>query len=252
MAEIPCIDEEILCDSVQYYCDGSVRVDDHDSHNTDAALSITPMDYTEFKETDVGSNRLSVDSATQLTITNLDNDEDVRLVKDWGEGNEVTGNFTRQFSYQMSGGADYDIVIAWGISNTASDRLLQNNDKDTYFRMLYLTALGGAYGTLSAGNGSADSSTLLTWTTRYYVKVERVGMTTYAYIYSDSSFSTLVDTLQVDGTTALDYRYEFGMSAFNWPGKTGAVGTGVVYDLSIVTSTPITGESATTYYDREY
>lgn len=37
MAEIWVIEEEVLCDSVQYYCDGSVRVDDVDDIAEDSA-----------------------------------------------------------------------------------------------------------------------------------------------------------------------------------------------------------------------
>ena len=37
MAEILCNEEEILCDSVAYNCDGSVRIDDVDGIAEDSA-----------------------------------------------------------------------------------------------------------------------------------------------------------------------------------------------------------------------
>jgi len=89
----------------------------------------------------------------------------------------------------------------------------------------YVTIYNGIYShlTLKETNGATDtidSYTSLSQNTDYYLTLKRdeaIGTygTLYAYIYSDSARTTLVDTLTVTLTEKQDFRYLFGMISYD-------------------------------------
>lgn len=192
-----------------------------------ALISWTAIDYTGFTEADA-PGRLSVDSASQITITALDITEAVRLTYDHGVGTEVSGDFYRRFKVRV-GASVVGFAFVWGLGN--DDTALLNNQTD-FFAVTAAYQTGALLLNIYASTGGTAAIEGLSADTDYYVQVRRSGTTAILDVFSDSSFTTLIEQQTAELTGADDFRYEFGMSGYYTPGPApGASFSGVVSTL---------------------
>lgn len=197
--------------------------------------AVWKQDYShaDYVEVDVGANRLAETSATVLTITTLDDDEDVYEYRDFG-ASHFAGDFEIRFKLNVTA-INYDAGIM-GLANalgTINDITVVNGP----FIGMKMTAFGGSYKAYVteyvAGAENAGNQITLNLATDYYIKFKRdesVGAngTLYAYIYSDSGFETLVGTSSVALSNNTDFRYLYPMIAYN----SGASGKSISFTIS--------------------
>lgn len=208
------------------------------------SLSYTACDTGDFDETDV-PGRFALTDATTVTITNLDNDEDVRLSQDMGAG-FFSGN--------------YDIRCKLNISKCTF-----NGGIGGFFPFMVVADANKSFEDLDAGGHNAhavgfyndgndysiriyeiynntfamhDESPDLSLSTDYYIHLKRdesIGTygTIYVYIYSDSGFSTLVDTLSgtLRESSMPDMRYLFWGNNWDDPAEGGEEVSGTMENL---------------------
>jgi len=198
------------------------------------------LDYTAFTATDVLADRLTVDSSTQLTIVNLDNDEDVFLTKDLGAGNVLDGDFKRRVSFDMSGASDGDMLCVWGLHGDDGVKINDSSGGLHLLRPLQITMWRTGTNDVFyiSDMATEDYSTSLTWTTQYYVEIIRSGSTITATAYSDATYSTAVVSIDITQSTPQSYRYEYGMSGLTGDGTappestaTGTTASGIIYGI---------------------
>ena len=192
-------------------------------------------DFTTYTEVD-GPGRFSVDSATQITITNADRDEDIYIVKDKGAA-FFSADYEHWFTMQFAANALYQGTY-WSITNTSGSsaaacegagddchRVLIHNGSNA----LYLQEFNNAVGT---EDSMINASTITLY--NKVIRDESVGAngTMYLYVYSDATRLILLDTLTVTLTENQDFQYLFAVAGSN-DGGTGRDWDGVMSDLSL-------------------
>lgn len=200
-----------------------------------------PQDNSTYTEDDVPT-RIALTDSTTVTVTDLDNDEQVQLYKDFGAG-YFSGDFEHHLRTQYTSDTDSgDVCGVWALTNDLTGGIVSLYAASKDFLTLYWSHLSGTdklvLAELNSGSFSSDESTDLDASTNYYIKIvryESVGTygTLYCYIYSDDSFSTLVDTLSVALTEKQDFRYHFWVLGNEDGGEGGTVWSGVIADHSI-------------------
>lgn len=161
-------------------------------------------------------------TATRATSTTLGRDETAYLYKDKTAG-FFAGDFEHLVTTYLSSTDTNGRGGVWMISNDLGDRRTLTVDAKDYLGLfwaeigglyyLYLTKLDSA-GTLS------DPSSALSITTNYYLKIvrdESIGTygKIYCYIYSNLARTTLVDTLEIELSEKLDFRYIYAAQSYN-------------------------------------
>lgn len=180
-------------------------------------VSLTSEDLSTYTEVDPGTY-LSVISS-RVTFTSLDRNIDAYIYKDLS--GEFDGNFEVRFSFRTTSLGIGGGIVGLVITNDLNDILgLRTGDKNHIEAVFYdenSPATNDEKFYLQETDGAADYSDISTdldpQNTTYYCKLirdEDVGTygTIYLYIYSDASYSTLVDTCEVAlHTSKKDYTY---------------------------------------------
>lgn len=167
------------------------------------------VDYTTFTEVDVVPGRVVIDSATQMTVTALDRDEEVYVYKDVDVS--VTGDFLAEGSFKVTASSGTGISYCFGYSDEIDDLL--NATSHAAFR----ATDEGANVTIKIEdeNGQSSSINISTGSDVWWT-FTRVGTTLRLKLYSDQN-----KTSQIGGDLTLvqlvadTYLYVYGMSSFN-------------------------------------
>jgi len=175
-------------------------------------------DFTTFTEVDVDFDRI------QKTANHIDHsaksDETTYLYKDYGIGH--FGDFTHKIRTKLVSGHNDDATCGyvWVLANDiAGCYWLRYNNKT--FIGLYIcytagTQLQFVLNETHGDNGYWDWNTggfdLGDW---IYVKIVKTGTSLNAYLYSDSSYSILVDTLTLTLHADHTFRYLEGCNTWN-------------------------------------
>lgn len=191
-------------------------------------------DFTTYTETDPADN-ITVDSASQVTVTTLLRNTDTFLYKDKGAGHYAE-NFRHKFRTQQTYGSANGTCIFWSLTNDVDDRAaLSAGNKSALFCEWYNRTARMLE--LDSGTNYVDVTAALSDATNYYMTVERdeaVGTygTIYLYIYSDAGRTTLLDTLTLAlHTSKKDFQYQFAVMSFN--NNTTNYVSGVIADLDL-------------------
>jgi len=194
----------------------------------------TAQAYTSYDEVDT-SSRVTV-AATTLTIALLDDNEDASVTEDF-TASYFSGDFEHTLSFTTTAGSTGDVYV-WGMADSVSqigDLIAANTD----LLALMWDATGPKL-TLTERNSTvstADSSSNLVAGTKYYIRIVRdedTGTygTLYCYIYTDSYYMDLVDTLVVTLTEKKDFRYLYAMSSIG-NGSGDVAWAGTINDLTL-------------------
>ena len=205
-----------------------------------AVRAVDPKeDYNTYAEEDVGADRVNVDSATQLTVTDIDQDENVWVVRDRGAG-YFNGNFEHLVDHRLTAsgpGDSWGACCSWALSDTLDSPRAAGNGVHVRF------------------GGTADPATWTTYLQHYegglqqfndqtaggipgaawdYLTIGRVGSTLTCEIYNAATRinpGDLEDTLVIDDDG--DARqYLFAMCAYV-SGNTGREMSIVVANLDL-------------------
>jgi len=193
----------------------------------------TLQTYTGYSETDAAS-RLTV-AANTLTIGGLDDDEDLRLTKDFTSG-YFSGDFEHTLEIKVTTGTGAESCYVWALTNSVANPLgtLRSAAAD----MLALQWLDGTLVLIEVETSEyTDTSTALSLATTYYLRVvrdESVGTygTLYCYIYTDREYCNLVDTLSLTLHAANDWQYLWGCGGVG-NGAGGTAFSGTIANLTL-------------------
>ena len=192
---------------------------------------------TDYPESDP-AGRIELTDATTVTVTTADNDEEFYVARDFTAG-YFSGNFELYTQVKCtSNPVTVGGIGVWAVTNTMDslrDIDVANGD---WLSVWWYQFSGNQHLAVSeCNNGTIYTkiSTTLSLDTEYYLKIVRdedVGTfgTIYCYIYSDSSLSTLVDTLTLPLTEKQDFRYLNWVVAYE-SGETGKAWSGTITDL---------------------
>ena len=194
--------------------------------------ALEALDCDDGTEVDTAS-RLTV-SAAAVGVQDLDDDEEAYNYHDFGAG-YFSGNFKmRRVLWATSTGL-YDgdeLCGVWCMANTLNAYgQMDASDEDNL--TVYLTGVDVDSFTLTLREGNGSSNTEVTsieldWSSFYYLEIERnedisANGVLYCKIYSDSSYSTLVDVLAIELTEKQDFQYLYDVTSYG----TGAGGQAV-------------------------
>lgn len=190
---------------------------------TSTPSGISQAVLTAFSETDSGSKITVYEPVVSLASFATRN-TDGWVYKDFGE-NYFAGNFEFRFKHTISSIAAGGFYTSWMLANTVGDLVDIAADDRLWFR--HIDSVGLTIHEKYSGTVYSSSAYVFT-TGTVYVKVTRdeaVGTygTLYAYIYSDPTYETLVDTLSVELHAKSDFRYLFVLAGYNDAGTTGAI-----------------------------
>jgi len=170
--------------------------------------------YTGYTEVDTPTV-LTVAAAT-LTLASLDDDVEVYLTKDF-TASYFSEDFEHTLNFNCTAQTGTEIVYLWGMCDSVDEigaLIAANTD-------LLCLSWENASLVLTERNSTVSttdtSATVLSLNTPYYVRIvrdESVGTygTLYCYIYTDSEYMDLVDTLVVTLTEKKDFRYLYAVS----------------------------------------
>lgn len=159
-----------------------------------------------------------------ITATGLTRNEDAFIYKDFGT-DYFDGDFVHWLKTSASGGASSSRIPVWALTNEIDTPYgLQNNYADCLYINWYNSSGNWILQIYEMVNGGilADSSSNLSADTDYWLEIRRdesVGTygTIYCDIYNniDRTATHKVDTITITLTESNDFRYLFGLSAFN-------------------------------------
>jgi hypothetical protein len=190
-------------------------------------MSGTLQDYTGYTETDTAS-RLTV-AANTLTIVTLDDDEDMRLYKDF-TASYFDEDFEHTLKVNVTLGTGAEACYVWALTNSVANPLgtLRTATTD----MLAVEWKDGVLYLIEVETSEyTDYTTTLSLSTDYYLRIvrdEAVGTygTLYCYIYTDREYCELVDTLTLTLHVKNDWQYLWGCGGVgNGGGSTSFSGT---------------------------
>lgn len=180
-------------------------------------------------------------------------DENCYVYKNFG-ASYFSDAFTHRFSFLVDEGT-YDEwedgfgFFAWGLANGSDDNIRDCTSTNRMFFFPYVLSNNHVAVTIAELENTnwrrTASLSGLSWDTRYYVEIEfdpDVGTngTLYIRAYSDSNYSTLVDSDSFGLYNPMDYSVFYAFSG-NDNAYTGYSGTGDVSDHDLGVSS-ITGE----------
>ncbi len=196
-------------------------------------------DYTE----EDGPGRAAKTTANKITITDLDDDEEVWEVIDKGAAH-FNGDFEfhTQINCTANAGAG-DPCGLWAVSNNVGTLTNIDTANGDYLAVYWKEILGTNLMFVEECNGGVitnDSTLFISKVTEYYLKIvrtESVGAfgTLYLYIYSDITHTTLVRSVSLLLTEKQDFRYLYWMVAVE-SGNAGAAWDGTIQNFEIVKS----------------
>jgi hypothetical protein len=177
-------------------------------------------DFTTYTEVD-GGNDITISPNNIINFDTMRNDALSYVLKDRGV-NQISGDWIYEFDSEFTSIDDGAEVCIWGISQkyvTIGNQKSQSDgyhiefrrDGNTYYTELYdnETSQSDSY-----SEGSLPGK-------RWYT-VNRASSVLTCYIYSNSSKTTLVDTLVITGANTQDNRYEIPLATQFLPGSSSA------------------------------
>jgi hypothetical protein len=170
-------------------------------------------DWTTYTEVDPGAT-ITV-AAQQITCNPIERDRDTYVYNDKGAGH--FGNFVHYIDVKENGGTSdlNSVMMCWGLNNTVNDFFPSGGGNEALCVMVKKLAGNIEIRLQDRGNSNEDSNVGLATNTRYYLKIERTGLTALSCkIYTDAAHLNLVDTLTIvcQNTT---YRYVYGVNTYN-------------------------------------
>jgi hypothetical protein len=156
---------------------------------------------------------ISVTSST-ITFTNLTRNATAYVASDKGV-NHFSGNFEHLVRIKKTAHQNYSDAYLWALANA-----LQHFYRTTNYLALPSSENGTAIKENDGTSSYAVSLYAISLGTTYYVRISRdesVGTygTLYAYIYSDSSMTTLLDEASLLLHAKQDFRYVYGLGCLN-------------------------------------
>ena len=171
---------------------------------------------------EVDPNSRIAKTPARVTGVGILRNEDAYVYKDKTVA-YFSGDFVHCLTVKMTAGTEDGRVYVWGLTNSINDMKGIDVGGGSYLGMFFYKGSTTCHMYLeecSSGSLFQDSYTI-TLNTTYYLKIvrdESVGTygTLYCYVYSDSSRTTLVDTLQLTlNHSKKDFRYIFAMNTWN-------------------------------------
>ena len=223
----------------------------------DAHLNAIAQDYTDCTEVDVPA-RVAV-AASQLTITDLDCDEEVYVYKDFGV-DYFGGDFEFQFSFNVSATATNSYGYLWGLANAVDDLRATSITNDLDCHVLYCIIVAGdcflRFREYNGGSSVVSDVMTLSVSTDYYVTISRdesVGtygtITLSVYTDSDRTVHATGSPEVVTLTEKQNFRYLYAMSAYK-SGLSGKDISGTISNLTCSDLNVFSDMAATTNITR--
>ncbi len=215
------------------------------------ADSPTYEDFTTYTEVDEGGTVTK--NTSRITYTNFD-PRDVKGYVYYDKGaNYFNSDFEHLFTAAPTSGSYSVFICPWVLANAVGDLHELELANENYLYVLFVwtsnTEITMYLGEHYSGSYYADTYIGGEGNIYYYkvVRNESVGAngTLYAYIYSDSTRTTLLDTLTVALHSKVDFRYDYAISSYDYnaakPTCTGyienmSLGTEVSYSLTTTSS----------------
>jgi len=208
-------------------------------------------DFTTFTEMDNANNRITIDSAVQITATPYRNDaQAVYCYKDYGANH--FNDFTHYFSSKCDYAMGYCHNYVWLISRNLGAIFAIRGDSYINVHQYLHSTLGERRIVLEDWDGvggHSDSYVGAGINTRYYYTIIRSGANTTLLIYDDNLRTSLVDTLTL-GNVADDMQYL--MPVNNYVSGYNAHATQVVYDYDLNETTTTTDKNIPTYFNSKF
>ena len=194
-------------------------------------------DFTTYVEVDVDGT-ITV-AAQQITVNPLDRDVSSYVYRDRGVGH--FGNFVHYIDVKENAGTSAlnSVMMGWGLNNAVNNFFASGAGNPAICVMVKKLAANIEIRLQDRGNLNNDTNVGLATNRRYYLKMERTGLTNLTCkIYSDAAHTVLVDTLTIvcQNTT---YRYIYGLNSYN-TASAGMDFFGWTYNLDLMEShTPV-------------
>ena len=169
-------------------------------------------DFTTFTEVDVAADRI------QKTANHIDyhgyRNERTYLYKDYSAVH--FGDFTHKIKVKFVASSAYAMVYLWILANNvgSGDQIHGYTHIEIYF---YETTGEAKSIQLRERYSNTSYTTVMTgiaYDTWYYIKLVKSGTSFNAYIYSDSDYSTLLDTLSLTLHADHTFRYLYGCNTY--------------------------------------
>ena len=166
-------------------------------------------DFTTFTEVDIGADRI------QKTANHIDHlayaNENTYLYKDYGIGH--FGDFTHKFQFKVDASTKHhsNVYLLANEINISISLILGNKTHIKVFSYENKIYLRERYG----GTSYTDYYTGVSIDTWYYIRVVKSGTSLNVYIYSDSGFSNLIDTLSLTLQANHTFRYLYPANTHN-------------------------------------
>ena len=187
-------------------------------------------DLTTYTEHDP-NNHITVTS-TQITVSQLTENEDAYVYKDFGSGYfQYFENYKLDIKFDGHTTASASIGI-FCLSNIIGDLQDQNNEDHIYIKATWAQGAGYYKITLRV-NGVTDSATNLQESTWYYLTINRTSTEVVVKIYTDEQRTNLLDTLTVSTTLTTSFRYFYAIASNNAAQTEWLSITTANYDLGI-------------------
>lgn len=177
----------------------------------------------------------------EVSFFNLDRTNSTILTKDYGASYFTDFVIRQEIGIDAceSGGTTSRVLSLGLTANTATDFKNMEDNADgieLYYRCNPSTASYSLRLRINEGTPSEDIYTSSAPPTVLFVETERSGTTTTAKIYSDSSYTNLVDTLSItSGSTA--YRYIHTAASYN-DAISGGTLSGYIANINLGAGTP--------------
>lgn len=171
-------------------------------------------DFTTFTEVDIGADRI------QKTANHIDHlafrNETTYLYKDYGINH--FGDFTHKIKVRGIAVDNSAEGVVWTLADALGDIVTLNAGSDNFIALsLYDNDTDLKFWLYESHSGTLYSDTYAgaNFNTWYYVKIVKSGTSLNAYIYSDSDYSVLVDTLSLTLHADHSFRYLYGCNTWN-------------------------------------
>jgi hypothetical protein len=172
-------------------------------------------DFTTFTEVDIAADRI------QKTANHIDHraerDETTYLYKDYGAAH--FGDFEHKIKAKMVSGDAGGQSAAWMLANDLGNyKALSDGSKTYIYLRLQHNATDDQVSLIEVNSGTSykdhnvDGFGLGDW---IYAKLVKSGTSLTCYLYSDSGYSTLVDTLSLTLHADHSFRYLYGCNTYN-------------------------------------
>lgn len=198
------------------------------------STSFTLQSFNDYSETDVGADRLTVNSSILQTIADLDQDETVYNIKE----SAVSGDFKRRFGINVSSSSTTNpdsYCFVWALADGGADVV---NEQTHYLYCQSLVDNADTHQLACVGDEIFSAEDLyLEYDTNYYIEIERSDTSVYLRAYVDSGYTIQHSSCTSTFTSARSYTHEYAMSAYETAG-TGRAWCGTIFSLQ-------TGSAAT-------